>query len=240
LQRRLARVLCLVLVLATTCTAERLPRIAILTISTGVIATPYIAQTVVNKALYANYNSYRFLLFNHLDRSRPPSWSKILALKTAILSRNFDWLVWLDGDMVITNFGTRVESMLPFGHAIDLLVSQDCDDLNMGAFVLRSSQSALDLLEEIYGGPHVTEEILQDRWWEQKSFIALYAKSEGVRNRTMLVPQRMFNSYPPTYSCHENGTAGWLPGDFAIHFPGSDESLRNRLVPEYLKKVIYE
>jgi hypothetical protein len=31
--------------------AERIPRIALLSLSTGVMAKPYIAQTVVNKAM---------------------------------------------------------------------------------------------------------------------------------------------------------------------------------------------
>ena len=36
--------------------AERAPRIALLSMSTGVMAKPYMAQTVVNKAMYASFN----------------------------------------------------------------------------------------------------------------------------------------------------------------------------------------
>ena len=122
---------------------------------------------------------------------------------------------------------------------MDFVVTRDCQDMNMGAFLMRASQSALGLLEEIYGGAHVTQKILKDTWWEQKSFIALYAISEGLRNRTLIVPQKTFNAYPPGYGCHEAGTPGWSQGDFAVHFPGTDEGMRNNLVPEYLKQVIY-
>ena len=122
---------------------------------------------------------------------------------------------------------------------VDFVVSRDCKDLNMGAFLVRASQSALAFLEEIYGGPHVTKKILRDSWWEQKSFIALYAKSPGLQNRTLVVPQKTFNAYPQGYGCHEAGTAGWSQGDFAVHFPGTNEGMRNNLVPEYLNQVIY-
>jgi hypothetical protein len=178
MQGRLQRAIYALLLLAcwcTGCNANKGPRIAILTISTGPIATPYVAQTVINKAMYANRNGYRFLLFHHLDISRPPSWSKILALKTIIHSQDYDWLMWLDGDMVVTNFRARVELMLPRRSAIDLILSRDCDNVNMGAFIIRASKTALEILEEIYSGPHVTKKILEDSWWEQKSFINLYA-----------------------------------------------------------------
>jgi hypothetical protein len=147
--------------------------------------------------------------------------------------------MWLDGDMVVTNFRARVELMLPRRSAIDLILSRDCDNVNMGAFIIRASKTALEILEEIYSGPHVTKKILEDSWWEQKSFINLYAKSEGLRNRTLVVPQNTFNAYPPGYGCHDKDSNAWSPGDFAVHFPGTNEDIRNNLVPEYLNKVIY-
>jgi hypothetical protein len=109
----------------------------------------------------------------------------------------------------------------------------------LGAFLLRASQRALESLEEIYGGPHVTKRMLRNSWWEQRSFIYLYYKNERLRNSTLVVPQKLFNAYPPGYGCHEEGTAGWSQGAFAVHFPGTDEGMRNMLVHEYLNKVIY-
>ena len=219
--------------------ASRGHRIAVVSISTGPVAKPYIAQAVVNKAMYATRNAYQFRLFHHLDASRPPSWSKILALKTAIKSREYDWIMWLDGDVVITNFGTRIETLLPSDPGIDFLITRDCNNINMGAFLLRASKSALLSLDEIYGGPHVTSKILNDLWWEQKSFISLYNASAGLRNRTLEVPQKTFNSYPPGYDCFEEGGAGWTEADFVVHFPGAPDDLRENLTREYLQKVIY-
>lgn len=203
------------------------------------MAKPYIAQAVVNKAMYANRNAYHFRLFHHLDSSRPPSWSKILALKTLIKSRDYDWIMWLDGDVVITNYGTRIETFLPTNPNIDFLITKDCNDINMGAFIMRASRSALAFLEEIYGGAHVTSKILNDAWWEQKSFISLYGISADLRNSTLQVPQKTFNSYPPEYECLEEGSTGWSEADFVIHFPGSPDDMREKLTSEYLQKVIY-
>ena len=224
---------------STAAHANRGPRIAVVSISTGPVAKPYIAQGVVNKAMYATRNAYHFRLFHHMDASRPPSWSKILALKTLIKSREYDWIMWLDGDAVITNFGTRIESLIPKDPSIDFLVTRDCNDINMGAFLLRASKSALLSLEEIYGGAHVTSKILNDLWWEQKSFISLYSESADLRNRTLQVPQKTFNSYPPGYECFEKGGTGWSEADFVVHFPGAPDDLRENLTTEYLKKVIY-
>lgn len=219
--------------------ASRGPRIAIVSMSTGSVAKPYIAQGVVNKAMYATRNAYHFRLFHHLDTSRAPAWSKILALKTAIKSREYDWIMWMDSDLVITNFGTRIESLLPSDPAIDFLISRDCNDINTGVLLIRASKSALASLDEIYGGAHVTSQLLKDVWWEQRSFINLYNASPSLRNRTLEVPQKTFNAYPPSLSCHEEGGIGWSTADFIVHFPGTPDDARERLTSEFLEKVIY-
>lgn len=207
--------------------------------SAGQIAKPYIAQAAVNKAMYATRNSYHFRLFHHLDPNRPPAWSKILALKTVIRSREYDWIMWIDGDALFTNFGTRIESLLPRNPAIDFMITRDCNDINTGSFLMRASKSALLSLEEIYGGPHVTSQVLEDLWWEQRSFISLYNANVDLRNRTLEVPQKTFNAYPPDYGCNEEGGTGWSEADFVIHFPGAPDELRENLTAEYLKKVIF-
>jgi len=218
--------------------ANKHTRIAILTISPGVLAQPYVAQTVVVKAKYANRHGYNFHLFDQLDHSRGASWSKILALKSVIKSREYDWLMWLDGAVIITNFRTRIESILPGNLTIDFVVTRDCNSIHLGAFLVRASKSALDFLDLIYDGPHVTSEIVNDPWLDSKSFQILYSQSEQLRDRSVEVPQKTFNSYPASESGSCN-MAGWSEADFIVHLSGRDDKTREKLVRDYLEKVVY-
>ena len=129
--------------------------------------------------------------------------------------------------------------MLPWGQAVDFVVARDCNAINMGAFILRASKSALGFLDEIYSGKHVDEALLRDYWWENKSFITLFESSEALRNKTLIVSQKVFNTYPAAYNCTSDGGGGWSHGDFAVHFPGTNDEFREKAVPEYLKKIVY-
>jgi len=133
----------------------------------------------------------------------------------------------------------QVEIMLPRGTDVDFIIARDCNAINMGAFILRASKSALDFLDEMYSGKHVDEAMLEDYWWENKSFITLFEASEALRNKTLIVPQKMFNTYPVAYNCNSEGGSGWSHGDFAVHFPGSDDDFREKAVPQYLRKIVY-
>lgn len=216
-------------------TAERF---AIVSMVTGPAPKAYYAQSVTNTALYATKRGYAFRVYPKIDEQRPASWSKILALKKTITSKQFEWILWLDADVLITNFATRLDEFVPQDDNIDLVMSRDCANLNLGVFLLRSSPSSLDLLEEVYNGAHITNETIHHVWWENKSFIDLYNASEGVRNRTSLLPQKAINSYPIEHTGCFDASHKWSEGDFIVHFPGIPDELRAELFAKYLPRVL--
>eukprot|EP00198_Chlamydomonas_reinhardtii_P012687 XP_001702024.1 predicted protein [Chlamydomonas reinhardtii] len=69
-----------------------------------------------NKQQYAALHGYRYVdASDLLDRSRPASWSKILAVLSVLDS--CDWVFWVDADTLITNMSTPLERLLPAGPA---------------------------------------------------------------------------------------------------------------------------
>ncbi|KAG1362547.1 putative alpha-1,2-galactosyltransferase [Cocos nucifera] len=55
-----------------------------------------------NKRAYAERMGYDFIDARRLvDPSRPPNWSKILAVRSHL--HHYDWLFWNDADTVVTN-----------------------------------------------------------------------------------------------------------------------------------------
>lgn len=157
-----------------------------------------LAMTWQNKLQYANkYGYYLFDESEHLDHSRPPSWSKITAARRLLMEENCTWVWWLDADTVIMNSEKRVEDFLPTSDAPqDLILSQDnLGGYNAGGWLIRNSPYALEFLEE---------------WWNKKEFVKPHGLAKSGDNdafkdilRTLpefdqhiLVPPRCtFNSF---------------------------------------------
>ena len=210
-------------------------RFAIVSVVSGPVPQPFYAQGITNRALYATRHDYALRVFNKIDHERPTPWSKILALKSTMKTEHFDWLLWMDGDALITNFETHLDEFLPDTKGVDLVIAKDCTGLNTGIFMLRCSRTGLQLPEEIYSGSHVTNDTIHHSYWEQKSFMDLYETSEDFRSRTLIVSQKLFNSYHNQTECSDGQ---WTEGDFIVHFPGQIAKERERYIEHYLSRVL--
>lgn len=107
---------------------------------------------------YALRHGYRFQDQSHLlDSSRPPAWSKILAVQD-LFDDGCDWVLWMDADAVIMNSTIELESRIPAPDSgIDLVVTHDRRfTANSGVWLLRNSQFGRDFLKQ---------------WWGSKSYI---------------------------------------------------------------------
>ncbi|XP_020248964.1 probable alpha-1,6-mannosyltransferase MNN10 isoform X2 [Asparagus officinalis] len=123
-----------------------------------------------NKRSYAERMGYDFLDARSLvDRSRPPNWSKILAVRHYL--DRYDWVFWNDADTLVTNSNISLESILKaaIGHldlhaSHDLVVTEDTNGINSGVFFIRRSNWSKDFL---------------DKWWNQTSFIQFGSTKSG-------------------------------------------------------------
>ncbi|XP_072960270.1 uncharacterized alpha-1,2-galactosyltransferase C1289.13c-like [Typha angustifolia] len=197
-----------------------------------------------NKRKYAARMGYDFIdARGLLDRSRPPSWSKILAVRSHL--RYYDWVFWNDADTLVTNPDVSLESILfgVIGHgdfdvSPDLIVTEDFNGVNAGVFFVRRSEWSERFL---------------DTWWNQTSFVQFGSTksgdnaalkhllgrlpSEESRAHVGVAPsQCLFNSYPwlPTWkSAYRLISSPWTTwkgaysdGDFMVHLAGLDDKKR--------------
>lgn len=194
-----------------------------------------------NKRAYAERMGYDFIDARRLvDPSRPPSWSKILAVRSKLCF--YDWVFWNDADTIITNPEISLENILnaAIGHSDlraspDLVVTEDFNGVNAGVLFFRRSRWSEEFL---------------DSWWNQTSFVrfgstisgdntalkhlihSLPPKELQVHVRTSPM-QCLFNSYPwlPTVknalrlisSPMKTWKGAYSDGDFMVHLAGLDE-----------------
>lgn len=164
-----------------------------------------LALTWQNKQAYAD--KYGYFLFDeshHLDRSRPPSWSKIKAAKRLLLEEGCDWVWWLDADTVIMNSNKRVEDFLPSSsEPQDILLSRDhSGGYDAGGWLIRNSHYAIEFL---------------DVWWNMNTYIKPHGLAKSGDNdafKAMLQDLPEFDQHvlvPPR--CTFNSFAYFLTPD---------------------------
>ncbi|CAD7697635.1 unnamed protein product [Ostreobium quekettii] len=189
-----------------------------------------------NKEGYARRHGYRYFDASFLlDTSRPPSWSKILAVQYYLAE--YDWVFWMDSDSVVTNPDIKLESILPAGERLDFIVTKDPAGYNAGMWFIRNSPWSHKFLRT---------------WWGMSSFVRKAGDTKSGDNDALkhilanmdeteleehvgVAPQCTFNSYvfkssvrnwirhamdPEEFECglHQQG-------DFIVHLAGMQDKL---------------
>ena len=157
-----------------------------------------------------------------LNAKRHPSWSKIPALQLALQDSTFDYIVWMDDDIVITN------PDIPLSYFVDkynfrklkatLLVSADMPNepstnMNCGIlFVKAKKSSAQSILESVWQYGDAFPLTRKGFSWEQEGFNFLYRY--GDREDFCIIPLPNFQA-PARFQFNQELT--WKPGYFSAH-----------------------
>ena len=168
-----------------------------------------------NKKAYAKKHGYDLFLYHKLlDTTRPPAWSKILAIQEHL--HEYEWIFWSDADSLVMNNETRLESIIDNNY--DMIVTKEetgPGNLNTGSFLLKNSQWSQQLLADIYK----KVDFINASAWEQAAFMHLFATNPSYKDHIKILRQRVMNSH--LFS----GGGEYHSGDFVLHFYGSDQLL---------------
>jgi galactosyl transferase GMA12/MNN10 family. len=175
----------------------------------------------LSKVKYCEHHGYDFIDDESIvDHSRPLPWSKILLLIKYL--KNYDYLVWMDGDTIIMNSEIKLESFinkymneLPMnggdGFRKDFLLCRDMGNKpNTGVWFIRNNEYVMNILELIY----LQTQFINEQYWEQAAFEYLYeVVLPDLRNYCHILrnnQQQQFNCWLDVYQY----------GDFILHFMG--------------------
>jgi hypothetical protein len=150
------------------------------------------------------------------DPSRPHSWSKIRLIQKYLPL--YDYVMWLDGDVLITNHERRIEEFIALMDPTTMFFAGiDLNGLNAGVFIIRNCPDAFDFLADTYAKTEYTHSC----FWEQAAIDELRKLPKYV-NYVKLIPHK-FVSIMNAYDYSIDPTVHWKPGDFCIHFAGFRE-----------------
>ncbi|KAH9321812.1 hypothetical protein KI387_016451, partial [Taxus chinensis] len=167
-----------------------------------------------NKRNYAHRHGYDFIDASIvLDRQRPPSWSKILAVRAFL--PDYDWIFWNDADSLVTNPDITLEDILysvsgnmEYEKMPNFILTKDVTGVNAGMFFFRNSEWSKEFL---------------DLWWNQISFIRPFGESKSGDNdalkhliKNMSIDELKQNVCIPEMQCIFNSYL-WTPSWKSSH-----------------------
>jgi hypothetical protein len=209
---------------------------------------------------YAELHGYHFEpRYSSLNPSRTMHWSKLLLLQELISGGGYDWYVWIDDDIYLTNLHTPLEEQLaPFPFK-DMLLSRDSftaglNNFNSGMLVVKDTARVAYMLQRVWD---IGEEIgcTHSQLWEQTAMqhyfdaehaqeakagpekAALFSfEGEPFTSVFVLVPQMILQSM---YRIFGEGVSEkiWRPGHFSAHVCGMDKELRLSMLGEVIAQA---
>jgi hypothetical protein len=160
------------------------------------------------------------------SQKRELQWSKIPLIQKHI--GNWDWLIWLDGDVLITNQECKMEDFINIVSSDKFLfIGRDFQGLNSGVFFIKNCPLAHDFLADVWNFQGF-DRILFHEQTAMDRLIATPKYTSGVQ----VVPHQFINIIN-AYDYRMDSRVHWLPGDFCVHFAGIRGEARNQLQKLY-------
>ncbi len=161
-----------------------------------------------------------------------PSWQKLRIVSDALTE--YERVVWLDADVVITNPMISADDLgvpgAPLTVSRDVFRAAREPDVphyfSMGNFVMIQGDAATDLLRR------ASEKIQYENkpYWDQTAMWDV-SREIGI-SHIAIRPRRVLNSVP--MECHSDAAEPWQPGDFLAHFTGLSNDQRLQCIPRFL------
>lgn len=159
---------------------------------------------------YCTKHNYPLITDESLaNHDRDYMWSKVPLMREHL--PNYDYIVWIDGDMTIMNDEITLEHIIEMylGNK-ETIMSIDCgDQINTGFWIVKNTEAMRNLLDLISNLPE-----LAGNYHEQGVFNELYKKNLfDLQRRSRIISepcQRIFNA----------SVCNYVIGDFIMHFLG--------------------
>ncbi|OCK76036.1 glycosyltransferase family 34 protein [Lepidopterella palustris CBS 459.81] len=200
-------------------------RIAIITFITD--QKSYIHLSLKNKAHYVKRHGYDLIVDYESHSTRGTTWLKFDMVERLINANQHDWIWWMDFDTLITNTTIKVEDIINESLAnstapadVDFLVTNDCNGLNDGSFIVRSHSRSIFFLNHIRD-LHDREQRKGNSLNDQESMRDFLKSEDALVRHAHRVPQWMLNAFPEEIKCYDDYNRGWEKGAFLVHFAGA-------------------
>lgn len=181
--------------------------VALVTVSYGNEASnPYSTYSLQNKRRFCELTGCTFMPQLHLtDPTVSASWEKIPGALRALSKYDIVWI--LDIDAIIMDGKFTVSNVLKGDLKRSVFVSEDCNGLTSGSFVLRNSTWTIKFLQALW---LYRNQEKRSEFEEQYAIMTFYEQNLlDTRQNIRIVSQELLNMHPKEIGCN-------IQGDFEI------------------------
>lgn len=175
-------------------------------------------QSLKGKKIWAERHGYK--LAGHTDcklLNYPPfnsfgGWIKIPLFQQYLNSEEYDFIFWMDADVFITNFETKVDDIVNMSPDSDMWTANDYNGFNSGCTIYRNTEWIKELMVQVLKHGKIKNSPFND----QGSLWYCIENVLKTRDRVYFPPKRVMNSYKDD----------WQSGDFVCHLvAGRDKEI---------------
>ncbi|KAJ5991326.1 hypothetical protein N7522_011533 [Penicillium canescens] len=188
----------------------------------------YIHLALRNKDHYARLHGYDLFIDYESYSTRGTTWLKFDMVERVINAGQHDWIWYMDFDTLITNHSMSLTNLIyeylakaPMPDTIDFLVTDDCNGLNDGSFIVRSSSRSIQFLNAIRAIHDREKEQSGRSLGDQDSMEAFLKSNAPLTQHAMRIPQWTINAFPEEIGCYDTHKKKWEKGMFVVHFAGA-------------------
>ena len=195
-------------------------------------------------AVYSEMHGYDYLPIFFGGQREPLNWNRLR--KTIKLLDRYDWIMWMESDQFITNYGVTLESLVSrvpdYAHII--LNRDGGGNINSGVAFIRGSDRSRQLLLRILSMKDSDHPMIKA--FDHNGVFIVLCKQEPdlLKGPIFLLPAKLMNAYligmanrhepGQVRSCNPGDCRSlyWSTGDFIVHFAGS---AAKKAVPRFLE-----
>ena len=188
-------------------------------------------------AVYGAYNGYTVRVNSINTTSRTPDsdprWNKISTLIDALdpvsgWARYFDYLLWVDADLIFLDFHVRIEQIAaahPLAHILLCSELHGLNRMNSGSILVKNTAWARNfLLDWWYFGDHA-------HYTDQTQFDMLYeSRSQELKKRIQFL-------YPDTLNSDHLPSITHVSSRVVLHLMGTKASIREEIFREAVHRL---
>jgi hypothetical protein len=224
-------------------------KIAVVSLHIGNADYPKLTKQNLEK--YCRLHRYDFYYFDEiLNPEHTAIWQKQDAVKKIMDKNQHDYIVWVDSDIAITDMSKSLDYFINIDDSKDIYLSRDVPMnyintsfvkfmnmykmepsvnkgllpyINSGIFIIKNNLIGKMFMHDVLNGYNsFNNYFATNRFHEQSIIQHLYFSK--YKDYTLVIPHTMMQSIYNYYK----------PGDFAIHFAGMNDNVRDYLVKEYV------
>lgn len=192
------------------------------------------SETIPTMKSYAKKYDCKFYFHTDvIDKSRHPAWSKILLVYNLLKLNRYEYVIWIDDDILLTDFNKNIRDFIISKKNIILSSEFNNSDslINSGFVFYKNNTETLNILENVYkSGEGVLylkkcpkNELCRPSGicapWEQTELLNYYNNN---KNDFEIIPYKQLQSHICKCEDKEKERLHWEYGNFSAHFVGTD------------------